>query len=88
MEKKPEGNMFDAIFGAILGDVDESKQYYTEDMFKQDSGGFIIALLLHKGLVTEEEVKEFKEEWMDSMNKILIENMKNLRKEKGENKDE
>jgi hypothetical protein len=88
MEKKPESNMFDALFGAILGEVDETKQYYTEDMFKKDSGGFILALLLHKGLVTEEEVREFKEEWMDSMNKLLIADMKNLRKNKGEKEDE
>lgn len=64
------------LFSALLGVVDENEQYYTEAMFERETGAFVIALLLTKKLVTQEEVTAFKKQWMETRNKQLIAELK------------
>jgi hypothetical protein len=65
-------NLFDMMFGK----VDENKQYYDAAMFRGDIGEYLLFVLQMKGLVTEEELKEYKKLFMDEKNRLLIQSMK------------
>lgn len=61
----------------LTGDIDENKQYYTEEMFSNNLGHFALTVLLHKKIITIEELDELKKEYMKQMNKKMIKEIKN-----------
>ena len=74
-------SLFNFLFNDLAGGkIDENKQYYTNDMFKQDVGEFVLVLLLEKGVVTEKEVEEYKKEFMKFKNELFIKEIKNFNK--------
>jgi len=55
-----------------LKQLDPNKMYYTEEMLSRDGSEFILTLLLSAGVVTEEDVRKAKAEFMADQNALLI----------------
>jgi len=73
--------ILDRIFDLFFGEIDENKEYYTDDMLNQEFGHFILCILLDKNIITQEELIEYKEVWKKHRNKQLIDEMKRFKGE-------
>lgn len=58
--------------GTDVPQLDPNKMYYTEEMLAADGPEFILTLLLSAGVVTEEQVKQAKAQFMAEQNNLML----------------
>lgn len=63
----------------LLGKVDPEKQYYTDEMVKNDIPAFLLFMLVKKDIITISEIEELKSEFIQVRNKEIIEEMQAFR---------
>ena len=60
----------------LIGEVNENKLYYTEEMLTAEMGQLALYIMNKKGLLTTEEFRQFKNEWVAMRNKQIIDELK------------
>lgn len=72
----------------LSGEIDENKQYYTEELFLKDLPAFILYILEEKEIISAEEFEPFKKEFSQIRNAKLIQEAKDFRNSKTDKKPE
>lgn len=68
----------DLLFDWLMKRTDENKQYFSEAMFQQEIGNFILMVLMIKEIVTKEELLDLKKQYIEMRNKQIIEELQRI----------